>query len=416
MEENSPQGIWDHIADKDAVGIRRKRTSYFPCNDSIVQMYSQKQRTRKTVDSLYCGLSINWNCFFASLFLPISSVFTEQLQTCVKNLKPIKIDRDNLMYWWGQSIVLSEIKAEIPLENDISSQPESFIAAIWRTNQIAFHKKTKWVNFVWMQDLHKLLRLNSISWQKILKNSSFQELVVNTLFQEMTESSQPKGMDSLKHKNWTCIGIDDQLSVRETWNWNQNLVSEAETMLTPGSAFLMDQINSWLIQTTTTQKFLQISLKNKRHNRLWRFSQPDKKKAKRQRRLVDLLSIPMNRLKVDWYWTRESPLSAYEISKKEINLLRHSQTVQREDDGAVQIWRIFYKIIFHKYFIGLMIVGRYAWQQEEEQKRRHQHCTDIQEQSFISELFKDIQDATLLILHYRTMWQFSVDSSNIFTT
>ena len=36
--------------------------------------------------------------FFAQLFLPISSVFTEQLQTCVRNLKPIKMDRENLMY------------------------------------------------------------------------------------------------------------------------------------------------------------------------------------------------------------------------------------------------------------------------------------------------------------------------------
>ena len=36
----------------------------------------------------------------------------------------------------------------------------------------------------------------------------------------------------------------------------------------------------------------------------------------------------------------ESSFSAYEISKKVINLLRHSQTVQREDDGAVQFWRI----------------------------------------------------------------------------
>ena len=35
-----------------------------------------------------------------------------------------------------------------------------------------------------------------------------------------------------------------------------------------------------------------------------------------------------------------SSLSAYEISKKVINLLRHSQTVQREDDGAVQFWKI----------------------------------------------------------------------------
>ena len=33
-------------------------------------------------------------------------------------------------------------------------------------------------------------------------------------------------------------------------------------------------------------------------------------------------------------------LSAKEVSKKVIHLLRHSQKVQREDDGAVQFWRI----------------------------------------------------------------------------
>ncbi len=37
---------------------------------------------------------------------------------------------------------------------------------------------------------------------------------------------------------------------------------------------------------------------------------------------------------------RKHSLSAYEVSKKVIHLLRHSQTVQREDDGAVQFWRI----------------------------------------------------------------------------
>ena len=32
------------------------------------------------------------------VFLPISSVFTEQSQTYVKNLNPFKIDQGNLMY------------------------------------------------------------------------------------------------------------------------------------------------------------------------------------------------------------------------------------------------------------------------------------------------------------------------------
>ena len=98
-------------------------------------------------------------------------------------------------------------------------------------------------------------------------------------------------------------------------------------------------------------------------------------------------------------------LSAYEISKKVIHLLRHSQTVQREEDGAVQFWRI--KNYLQNQFpqlTGLTIVGKYAWQQEEEQKGDISIALIFQEQSFISELFKDIQDATLLILHCRTMW------------
>ena len=63
-----------------------------------------------------------------------------------------------------------------------------------------------------------------------------------------------------------------------------------------------------------------------------------------------------------------------------------------------------FRINFHKYFIGLTIDGQHAWQQEEEQKRDSSTALMIQEQLFISELFKDIQDVISLILHYRTMW------------
>ena len=39
---------------RNVAGIRRKRTSYLPCKDSIVQGSGEKQRTRKTVDALRC--------------------------------------------------------------------------------------------------------------------------------------------------------------------------------------------------------------------------------------------------------------------------------------------------------------------------------------------------------------------------
>ena len=112
------------------------------------------------------------------------------------------------------------------------------------------------------------------------------------------------------------------------------------------------------------------------------FAARSKAKATPQRREpVDLPStIPMNERKWSDIELGNSSLSAYEISKKVINLLRHSQTVQREEDGAVQFWRIknylqnqFPQIHFwsdDRWKVCLAAGGRGA-------KRRYQYCTDI---------------------------------------
>ena len=62
-----------------------------------------------------------------------------------------------------------------------------------------------------------------------------------------------------------------------------------------------------------------------------------------------------------------------------------------------------FRVSSHKLLIGLTIDGKHAWQQEEEQKGDSSTVLVIQEQLFISEHFKDIQDAILLILHCRRM-------------
>ena len=74
----------------------------------------------------------------------------------------------------------------------------------------------------------------------------------------------------------------------------------------------------------------------------------------------------------------ESPLSAYEISKKVTNLLRHFQAVQRENDGAVQFWRI-------KNYLRNQFPQTQYWSDDRWKaclaagggaKRRYQYCTD----------------------------------------
>ena len=53
--------------------------------------------------------------------------------------------------------------------------------------------------------------------------------------------------------------------------------------------------------------------------------------------------------------------------------------------------------------IGLIASGKHAWQEEEETRKDISTVLILQEQLCISQLFKDIQDAILLILLYKTM-------------
>ena len=97
LEETCPQGILDHIADEMLVEFAKSGCPIFRATTPLSRCKLKSRRHGKL--SIHLLLIIQQlNLFFAQLFLPIGSVFTEQLQTCVKNLTPIKIDWGNLMY------------------------------------------------------------------------------------------------------------------------------------------------------------------------------------------------------------------------------------------------------------------------------------------------------------------------------
>ena len=106
-----------------------------------------------------------------------------------------------------------------------------------------------------------------------------------------------------------------------------------------------------------------------------------KAKAKPQKReFAELTStIPMNERKWIDIEPGESSLSAYEVSKKVINVLRHCQTVQREDDGAVKFLRI--KSVLQNQFPQIHYWSDDRWKAclagGGGSKRRYQYCSDI---------------------------------------
>ena len=102
----------------------------------------------------------------------------------------------------------------------------------------------------------------------------------------------------------------------------------------------------WSILFKTTQKFLQIHMKSKFHKQAQGWLQPGQRQKQNYNREYSLgttATIPIHERRWIDIEPSKQNLASQDLSKKVINLLRHNQTLQREEDGAIE----FYKIKFH---------------------------------------------------------------------
>ena len=98
--------LWKRIAHKEFGIISRKRCWWnSPKADahfSVQQLHcpgvSSKAKDTENCRFIMLQTKKQLKLFFAQLLLPISSVFTEQSQTCVKNVNPFTIDQGNLIW------------------------------------------------------------------------------------------------------------------------------------------------------------------------------------------------------------------------------------------------------------------------------------------------------------------------------
>ena len=164
-------------------------------------------------------------------------------------------------------------------------------------------------------------------------------------FPREEEASQPKGWIQGNTKKWTRVGSYDQLSNGKHGVWIRiTSLSRDNThswvrMSHGSNKFVMDLNNNdtEIPEDQLEEQALPLDAKD--------FVGRSKAKAKPQRREPAGSSssriVPMeSRNWIDIEPGKHS-LSEYEVSKKVIHLLRHSQKVHREDDGAVHFWRIY---------------------------------------------------------------------------
>ena len=337
-EENSPQGAWDHIADEMQLEFAESGHPVFLATTPLSRCKLKSKGHGK--------LSIHLTAYYSTIetiFRIIVSANQLSLHGAVANMcEEFETNQDRsgepdvLM---GQSIVLSEIKAEVPLQNENPSyhnvlwqQCEERIKLLSQESKVS--KFCMDAGFVHVVEVEQYFMTKDTGDFRQFRAVACREY---TLPRD-DESSQPRGwiqgnsrigpvLEVTTSYLWGKYGIDIRiwsLSQDNSHSWVR--ISHGSNKYVVDSNYNNTEVPADLPEEQASQSIVKV------------FAARLKAKAKPQRReLVDVPSvIPMNERKWIDIEPGEFSFSAYENSKKVINLFRHCQTIQREEDGAVR--------------------------------------------------------------------------------
>ena len=243
----------------------------------------------------------------------------------------------------GQSIVLGEMKAEILLQNENSSNHQ----------------------ILWQQYMERIESLSPESKvSRFCMEAGFMRVVEVGQYFMIKDTGDFRQFRSVACREYT-LPRGDQSSQPKGWiqgNTRIGPVLEVTTSFQYGKHGI--EIRIWSVGPDNSQSWVRISygtnkyVMDSNYNNtevpadpqedqtsqliVKDFAARSKTKAKpQQREPIDVPSIiPMHERKWIDIEPSEPSLVAYEVSKKVISLLRHNQTAQREEDGAIQFWRI----------------------------------------------------------------------------
>ena len=379
-EENSPQGAWDHIADEMLLKFAENGHPIFRATTPLSRCILKSKGHGK--------LSIHFTVDYPTIetvFRIITSANQLSIYGAVATIcEEFETHQDGSGepdFLVGQSIVLGEIKAEIPLQNENSSNHQ----------------------ILWQQYMERIESLSPESKvSRFCLEAGFIRVVEVGQHFMTKDTGDFRQFRSVACREYT-LPRDDPASQPKGWvqgNMRIGLVLEVTTSFQYGKHGI--EIRIWPVGQDNSQSWVRISYGTNKyvidsnHNNTEIPADPHenqtsqtsvkviaarlKAKAKPQKReTVDTPSIiPMHER--NWIDIEPSApsLTAYEVSKKVISLLRHNQTVQREDDGAIQFWRI-------KFHLRNQFSQVQHWSDERWKSclaagggstRRYQYCSD----------------------------------------
>ena len=317
MEENSPQGIWDHIADKMLLEFAKSGCPIFrattPLSRSKLKSKGHGKLSihfaadQETIETIF-RIIVSANQL--SLYGAVANMCEECESLHDRSGQP-----DIVI---GQSIVLSEIKAEVPLENAIPSHQNLLLQRC--EERIKSLTQTDRVSKICMDaGFTSVVEIGQYFMTKDNGEQFYAKACREYTLPRRDGSSQPKGWIQGNTKigpvleiTTSCLYGKHGVEIR-IWSMSEDNTQSWVRISHGSNIFVIDSNNNdtEVPEDLPEEQALQLKVKD--------FACRSKAKAKPQRREPADYSpsiIPMNERKWIDIEPKNYSLSAYEVSKK----------------------------------------------------------------------------------------------------
>ena len=377
--ENSPQGAVDDIAEQMLLEFAESGHPTFRATTPLSRGILKSKRRGKLsihfaedVDTIDTIFRIIFSVNQLSVYGAVAALCEEFESHQDSSGKP-----EILM---GQSIVLGEIKAEVPSQNEDSINDQ----IIWQQ---------------YIQQVESLSPENKVS--KFCKEAGFMRVVEVGQYFVTKDTGDFRQFRSMACREYT-LPRDDPASQAKGWiqgNMRNGPVLEITTSFQHfkyGIEIRIESVNQdnsliWVRISYGTVKYVVDSFQD--NTEILADPQEDqvpqtsikvvaarsKAKAKPQPRVLvgTTAIIPMHERRWIDIEPSEQNLASYDLSKKVINL-RHNHTLQRAEDGAIEFYKI--KIYLRNHHSQIQLWSDDRWKAclaaGGGSKRRYQYCSD----------------------------------------
>ena len=191
MEENSPQGIWDHIADKMLFEFAESGCPIFRATTPLTVSELESKRQEKMSTHFAADQETIETIFRIIVSVNQLNVYGAVAAVCeeFENHQDRSGQPDVLI---GQSIVLSEIKTEVPLENNTPSQ-QNLLLQRYEERIKLLSQRNKVSKFCMDAGFIHVVEIGQYFMTKDTEEQFFARACREYTLPRFDESSQPKG-------------------------------------------------------------------------------------------------------------------------------------------------------------------------------------------------------------------------------